>query len=116
MCLHVSSSRATVDAAARSGTVCAQSQLCTARVSGEGLAASNVLKLVPQPSPCSDAAYDFGAYFSNPVTESARAHSYSLSSEVRRTCQFCLLTPWLLTVPSFYIVSKSVFYSLSVLF
>ena len=31
------------------------------------------------------------------VTESARAHSYILSKQVRKTCQFWLFTLWLLT-------------------
>ena len=31
------------------------------------------------------------------VTESARAHSYILSEEVQKTCQFWRLTLWLLT-------------------
>ena len=31
------------------------------------------------------------------VTESARAHSHILSKQVQRTCQFWLLTFWLLT-------------------
>ena len=34
------------------------------------------------------------------VTESARACSYLLSKQVQETCQFWLLTLWLLTVPS----------------
>ena len=33
----------------------------------------------------------------NPVTESARAHSYFFSKEVQKTGQFWLLTVWLLT-------------------
>ena len=51
------------------------------------------------------------------VTESARAHSYYSSKQVRKTCEFWLLTVWLLafwllTVPStLYIVSKSVLYT-----
>ena len=35
-----------------------------------------------------------------PVAESARACSYIFSEEVQKTCQFWLLTFWLLTVPS----------------
>ena len=33
------------------------------------------------------------------VAESARAHSYFFSKQVQKTCQFWLLTFWLLTVP-----------------
>ena len=47
-----------------------------------------------------------------PVTESARAHSYILSKQVQKTCKIWLLTFWLLTVPSALrldIVSKSAF-------
>ena len=36
------------------------------------------------------------------VTESARAHIYILSKQVQKTCQFWLLTFWLLTVPSLF--------------
>ena len=34
------------------------------------------------------------------VAESGRACSYTLSKQVQETCQFWLLTFWLLTVPS----------------
>ena len=34
------------------------------------------------------------------VTESASAHSYIFSKQLQKTCQFWLLTFWLLTVPS----------------